>query len=229
MSILALCRSFIQKKTSWLHSQKKKQIIAKQRDEELRSKFADEVSIYNADMFIFLDETGTDRRDALRRYSYSWRGKPAKVHKLLVRGQHMTAITLMSCTGILDCRIEYGTVDGDKFYDFVQKSLLPHLIPFNGTNPHSVVVLDNASIHHVEGIQRLIEEVGALVLYLPPYSPDYNPIEEAFSKVKAITKAYEAEMEVGEMEIEDILLASFSHITPEECRSWIADSGIYHL
>ena len=59
-----------------------------------------------------------------------------------------------------------------------------HLLPFNGTNSRSVVVLDNASIHHVTEVESLIEETGAIVIYLPPYSPDLNPIEECFSKVK---------------------------------------------
>ena len=57
---------------------------------------------------------------------------------------------------------------------------------FNGVNPHSIVILDNASIHHVQGIVEMINEVGALVLFLPPYSPDFNPIEEVFSKLKAL-------------------------------------------
>ena len=84
-----------------------------------------------------------------------------------------------------------GTVNGDIFYNFVQSNILPHLMPFNGTNPHSVLVLDNAAIHHIDGIKTMIEEVGALVLFLPPYSPDYNPIEEAFGKVKSLTKSFD--------------------------------------
>lgn len=112
---------------------------------------------------------------------------------------------------------------------FVQSNLLPHLMPFNGTNPHSIVVLDNVSIHHVDGIQTMIEEVGALVFYLPPYSPDYNPIEEAFGKVKVNMKTYEAEMNRGEMDTVDVVLAAFSQITQEDCVNWIADSGIYPL
>ena len=156
-----------------------------QRDESLRAMLVSEVSIYTADMFIFLDETGTDRRDALRRYAYSWRGLPALAHKLLVRGQYLSSIAIMSSSGVLDCQVAQGTVDGDVFYDFVQSRVLPHLMPFNGINPHSVLVLDNASIHHVDGIVRMVESVGGLVLFLPPYSPDFNPIEELFSKLKA--------------------------------------------
>ena len=57
-------------------------------------------------------------------------------------------------------------------------------MPFNGVNKHSVVVLDNCSVHHMEGVVAMIEEAGAIVHFLPPYSPDFNPIEETFAKVK---------------------------------------------
>ncbi len=215
----------------FLHSQgftrQKMQIIAKQRDEIERAKYAAEMSVYKPEMLIFLDETGCDRRNVLRRYAYSLRGKPAKSHKLLVRGKHLNAITFMSARGILDCHIETDTVDGDAFYTCVQKCLLPHLMPFDGTNPHSVVIMDNASIHHVDGVVEMIQSVGALVIFLPPYSPDYNPIEEAFSKVKTLVKQYEADLEMEQMDLEDIVLAAFSSITTEDCTHWIEDCSIY--
>lgn len=130
---------------------------------------------------------------------------------------------------MLDCKVVSGGVNGDTFYNFVQSCLLPHIMPFNGFNPHSVVVLDNASIHHVDGIVHMIEEVGALVLFLPPYSPDYNPIEEAFGKLKVITKSYEMELDCEEMDITDIVYAAVSHITPEDCVGWISNAGIYSV
>ena len=208
-------------------SRQRIQLVARQRDEMLREIFASEVTIYNSDMLIFLDETGCDRRDVLRRYAYSWRGKPAKAHRLLVRGEHISAIAFMSTRGVLDCNVVHGSVNGEQFYKIIQKTLLPHLMPFNGTNPHSIVVMDNASIHHVEGVKEMINEVGALLLYLPPYSPDYNPIEELFSKLKYMTKHYEKQSEFQEMDIESILYTALLHITEEDCQHWIADSTIY--
>ena len=210
-------------------SRQRMRLVATQRDDSIRAMFASEVSIYTADMFIFLDETGTDRRNVLRRYAYSWRGMPAVAHRLLVRGQRLSSIAIMSTSGLLDCHVIQGTADGDIFYDFVQNNLLPHLMPFNGVNPHSVVVLDNASIHHVDGIVSMIESVGALVLFLPPYSPDYNPIEELFSKLKAVVKHFEAEQEMQEMTLEEIVLAAFTSITPENCISWIEHAEIYPM
>ena len=101
-------------------------------------------------MFIFLDETGVDRRDTLRKYGYSLRGKPAESQRWLERGEHISMISIMSIEGVLDSKVLYGTVDGDDMYDFVIHCLLPHIQPFDGNNPHSVIVLDNASIHHVQ-------------------------------------------------------------------------------
>ena len=76
-------------------------------------------------------------------------------------------------------------VNRETFRDLIEKSLLPHLMPFNGTNEHSVVIMDNAAIHHVKGISELIESVGALVIFLPPYSPDLDPFSSVNSYLKA--------------------------------------------
>ena len=132
----------------------------------------------------------------------------------------------MSENGLLDCKTVTGTVNGEVFYNFVKTALLPHLLPFNGTNPHSVVVMDNCTVHHVDGIVDMIHEVGALVHFLPPYSPDYNPIEEAFSKVKITLKQLDHEAEAGD-DYENIVLSAFSTITPHDCQQWIEHTGIY--
>lgn len=203
------------------------QIIATQRDDIQREMYKAEVSIYEKEMFVFLDETGCDRRNALRRKAYSLRGKPAISHKLLVRGKHLSAIAFMNTSGILDCDIISGAVDGDVFYSSVQKYLLPHIMPFNGINHNSVVVMDNATIHHVNEVVTMLQGVGALVLFLPPYSPDFNPIEEAFSKVKSLVKMYEINLEMDDMDLEDIVLAAFSGITSDNCLHWTENCGIY--
>ena len=73
----------------------------------------------------------------------------------------------MSNAGLLDCLT-------------LSKLMLPHLNPFNGTSKHSIVVMENAPIHHVDGIVDMIQLVGAMVMFLPPYFPDFNPIELLF-------------------------------------------------
>ena len=132
--------------------------------------------MYQPHMLVFVDETGSDRRDALRRYGYGIRGKPPRSCKLLVRGERISVISAMNENGIAALKIVRGTVDGDKFLEFIERELLPTLMPFDGINPNSVVILDNCAVHHVEGVASMITEVGALVHFLPPYSPDYNPL-----------------------------------------------------
>ena len=69
---------------------------------------------------------------------------------------------------------------------------------YNGVNCNCIVVLDNASIHHVEGVVDIISETGALVYFLPPYSPDLAPIEECFAKVKSAMRSMEQEAQVSD-------------------------------
>ena len=130
---------------------------ASQRDELLREQFISDVSVYNTDMLVFIDKTGADRRNLLRSHGYSIRGKPLRNHTLLVRGERVSAVACISISGLLDVKTVTGNTDGDTFYDFVQTHLLPILQPYNGSNPHSVVIMDNCSIHHVpEVVKSLI-------------------------------------------------------------------------
>ena len=201
------------------------QHVASQQSEEFRARFAAEMQQYEPDMLVFIDETGTDRRDSMRKFGYSLRGKRTKSQKLLVRGTRVSAIGAMSMNGMLDFRLACS-VDAGTFRDFVEKCLLRHLMPFNGRNQHSIVVMDNASIHHAEGSIEIIESIGALVIFLPPYSPDLNPIEETFSSVKSYLKANETVMQATD-NIEEVITAAFASITSKQCQAWIRDSGYY--
>ena len=102
----------------------------------------------------------------------------------------------------------------------VHRLLLPNLMPFNGKNPNSVVVLDNCFVHHV-GVVESILEMGTIVHFLPPYSPDVTPIELLFSKVKVLIRAMEMEMNTLS-DLDTIVLAAFSCIISDACRSWIS-------
>ena len=126
---------------------------------------------------------------------------------------------------LIACETKKHTINGET-HNFAQSSLLPHLMPFDGYNPHSIVVMDNCSIHHVQGIKTMIQEVGALLLFLPPHSPDLNPVEEAFSKVKFVLRQMDKEAESCDDQ-EELVLRAFSTITARDCTQWINDSGIY--
>ena len=159
-----------------------------QQDHMLREQFSSEVSVYDTEVFILVDETRSDAWNKLRKRGYSIWGKPPWNQTFLVRGE---CIACMSSARLLNVITLKGTANGE-LLQFVQSHLLPHVMPFNGINPHSVVVLDNCSIHHIPEEVASIHDVGALALFLPPYSPDFNPIEELFSNVKTTLRTWHA-------------------------------------
>ncbi len=217
ISLSTLCK-FLQKQG---FTRQKMTRVAIQRSDELREKFRADISVFSPEMLVFIDETGSDRRDSLRKFGYSLRGKPPKALQLYRRGKHITAMSAMSVQGVLECSILEGGVCGSDFKTFLEDKLSPVLHPFNGTNPHSVIILDNAAIHHVDGVVKLLESLGVLIYFLPPYSPDFNPIEELFAKVKSSLKANEHLQE----DFKTLLLMAFSSVTPEDCKGWVKHAG----
>ena len=164
-------------------SRKKIRQIALQRCNSLRGTFMAHTFLYRREFFVWIDETGSASRDAIRKYGYSLRGTRPEYHRLLTRGKRINAIAAMSSTGIIALDLTTDTVNGDKFFDFLRASLIPNMMSFNGTNPQSIVIMDNCSVHHVEEVTELLRQAGIIVLFLPPYSPDLNPIEEAFGYI----------------------------------------------
>ena len=174
-------------------------------------------------MFVFLDESGTDCRESLRKFGYSMSEKCTRSHKLLIGGKRVSVVVAMSTNGILDYRLVRGRFDAMEFKKFVEKCLLRRLMPFDGINLHSIVTMDNASIHHAGNSIKLIESMEALVLFVP-YSPKLNAIEEEFSSIKAYIKANEEVLQQTD-DIEKVLAEAIASILPENCQAWIKDSG----
>src|SRR5215471_5880350 len=107
-------------------------------------------------------------------------------------------------------------MNGPSFLAYVEQILAPTL------QPGDVVIMDNVSIHKVAGVQQAIEARGATLLYLPPYSPDLNPIEMAFSKLKAhLRKAAEHTIPGLLRRIGRVVNA----FTPQECRNFLCHAG----
>ena len=109
-----------------------------------------------------------------------------------------------------------GPMDGDVFRAYVERVLVPELVPGD------VVVMDNLPAHKVRGVREMIEAAGATLLYLPAYSPDFNPIEMAFAKFKALLRADAART------IPDLwstIAAAINRFTPAECRAYFAAAG----
>ena len=71
----------------------------------------------------------------------------------------------------------------DDFFDFIRGTLIPHMGPFDGVSPHSILIMDNCSVHHVNKVRKLLQQAGFFMLFLPPNSPNLNPLEKAFSYI----------------------------------------------
>lgn len=109
-----------------------------------------------------------------------------------------------------------GAMDADAFRAYVARVLVPEL------SPGDIVVMDNLATHKVEGVRQAIEEAGASLAYLPPYSPDFNPIEKAFAKLKALLRKAAARTR------DDLWAAiakAIDAFTPDECRNLFAACG----
>ncbi len=109
-----------------------------------------------------------------------------------------------------------GPMDGDAFHAYVTHVLVPEL------TPGDIVVMDNLPAHKVSGVRHAIEAAGASLLYLPPYSPDFNPIEMAFSKLKAILRKAAARTIDN---LWQVIAEAIDDFTPAECRNYFAATG----
>ena len=106
---------------------------------------------------------------------------------------------------------------------FVNKALLPQLQPFDGVNSCSIIVLDNAAIHHASVMLPYVRSAGCLIYFLPPYSPDLNPIEYLFSKVKGLLKANDQAW--SDYTVQTALTIAFNCITKDDCKAWFLNCG----
>ena len=131
----------------------------------------------------------------------------------------MSAIAALAVDSVLDFYFIRGTANAETFKDFVERSLFPHLMPFDGTSPRSVVILDNASIHHCDGVVKLIESAGTLVIFLPPYSPDLNPIEKPIGHMRISSNRTPTH------DLPEVMMHAFASVTVENCQVCFKDCG----
>ena len=111
-------------------------------------------------------------------------------------------------------------MNAELFYKFARGSLIPYF------HAKSVVIMDNCSIHHVDYVEQLFHDAGIL-LFLPPYSPDINPIEHTFSKVKNYLRRHDELVQIVD-DITPLVRTTFDTITEDDCRGWIQHCG-YHV
>ena len=180
-----------------------------------RTLFKKEVATLDMARFKFLDESNVNL-SLTRRY-----GRAAPDRRVVdsvpqPAGPQTTTLAVIGLTGITAPLVLSGAINGDLFYGYIEQCVVPTL------QPGEVLFMDNLSAHKVAGIEDLIQACGAHLLYLPPYSPDFNPIELAWSKVKTILRRLKARTFPDLIEaLKQALLA----ITPQDIQGWFAHCG----
>jgi transposase len=165
--------------------------------------------------FIFLDESGVTT-DLLRRYGRSPRGLRLRDYTPCGHWQTHTVVAALRWDGLHAPAVFDGPIDKPTFLAYVEQVLVPTL------RPGDVVVLDNLAVHKQPEAHAAIERVGAFVRFLPPYSPDFNPIELAFAKLKAFLRA--ARPRTFD-QVVDLVAAAIGLFTPQECTNFVRHCG----
>lgn len=183
-----------------------------------RAAFVEAVQGQEVTRFHFVEETSTNRTYC-RRYGRAPGGQRVNQAGPLHRGPNVPLIAALPPRGLGAALSGSGAVNGAVFAAYLDQVLGPTL------RPGDVVVLDNLTAHKVDGLAALVEKRGARRLYRPPYSPDFNPIALAFSKLK--TKLRQLQAHTREA-LEKAIRAAVKWIRRQDAGNWFAHCG-YHV
>jgi transposase len=164
------------------------------------------------DRLVFIDETGASTKMA-RRHGRARRGERCRAPVPHGHWKTTTFVGALRLRGMTAPMVLDGAVHGSAFLAYVEQVLVPTLAPGD------IVVMDNLPAHKPPAVRHAIEAAGAELRFLPPYSPDFNPIEMAFSKLKAVLKKAAART-VGDLW--DAIAQAIDTFTPAECQNYFA-------
>ena len=167
------------------------------------------ISGFKASDLVFLDESGCNT-DMTRRYAYSLGGSRAVDSAPLSKPKNTTILSSIQ----LDGTLRYTTVE--RFKRYLETDLLPHL------NGNSVLIMDNMKSHHARAVKNLLDSSGVRYIYLPPYSPDLNPIKKLWSKVKAFLRKFKARTLDA---LPNTIQNAFHSVTVSDCSGWFRFCG----
>jgi transposase len=193
----------------------KKSLRAQERSEAKRATWRERTRGIDPGRFVWIDETGS-HLGMTRRYSRAPRGERAYGTAPGSRGKNRTLITSLTLAGIGPGLLLDEAIDRETFDGYITHRLVPTL------TPGQIVVVDNLKVHYSDRARTAIEACGAQLWYLPAYSPDLNPIEEAFSKVKTCLRS------AAPRTLDDhstAMWAALRTITPQDAAGWFAHAG----
>jgi len=165
--------------------------------------------------YVFLDECGVTT-DLLRRYGRSLSGTRVRDHAPFGHWETHTVVAGLRLDGLTAPAVFNGPIDNPSFLAYIEQVLVPSL------RPGDVVVLDNLAVHKQPEVRHAVEAAGAQLRFLPPYSPDFNPIELAFAKLKAFLRAARPR---SFDQVCALIAAALGLFTSSECRNFIRHCG----
>lgn len=169
------------------------------------------------DRLIFLDETGS-HISMTRAYARALVGERIAYRLPRNRGVVTTIIGALSARGVQALMTCEGGTSRDVFLTFLREHLAPTL------RPGDVLVMDNLGAHHASGVADLVAERGATIIYMPPYSPDLNPIELCWSKLKALLRTIGARTRER---LHRAVAAARTLISPADAEGWFRHCGVH--
>jgi transposase len=173
----------------------------------------------NPERLVFIDETWATT-NMTRRYGRAPRGQRLVAAVPHGHWKTSTFVAALRTSGLTAPLVVDGAMNGEVFRAYVEQTLVPTLVPGD------IVILDNLGSHKVAGVREAIEGCGATLVYLPPYSPDLNPIEQAFAKLKALLRKIAARTVAS---LWDAIGDLIDRFTPHECVNYLNNAGYVPL
>ena len=192
-----------------------KTLAAGERDEEARTAWRAAAAQLDPEQLVLVDESGTT--SSLTRWS-GWAPHERRATGSVPRthGKNTTLVAALAPDGLHEPWLIEGAMDTDSFAWYIAEQLAPTL------RPGQVVVVDNLSAHTADRSRQAIEDCHCQLLFLPPYSPDFTPIEQAFSKIKAILRGLGARSKEA---LQEAVRLAIEAITRHDAAAWFAHAG----
>ena len=205
-------RCFLKKKQVHASEQKREDVAQARKEWKEKQEHHVELPV---DKLVFLDESGVNI-DMVRRYGRAKNKNRVNDYAPVNTPKKTTLVSSLRLDGTQAYEFFQGSLNGKNFLSYVKNTLIPTL------KKGDIVVMDNLSCHKVKGVKEAIEEAGASVLYLPPYSPDFNPIEMMWSKIKALLRNWKTD--TPEL-LHSVIRDAFSSISVSDISGWFTASG----
>jgi transposase len=202
--------------TSSTGGTKKISVSASERDEAERAAWRAQAQVeLDPKTLVFVDESGCNLA-LTPLYAWAPRGQRAVAQAPRNRGKNTTLLAALTSEGILASMTIEGATNTEVFLTYLDQVLCPAL------RPGQTVVMDNLNVHKLAAVRERIEACGCRLWFLPAYSPDFNPIEQAFSKLKTYLRRVRARTR---QRLQNAIAAGLERITAQDARGWFKHCG----